>query len=64
MEYSDSLEEFLLEDKEYAAAITSRVEADQTSIMAELKKQRKQTQMALDQNTKLMAMLVNNGMGG
>ena len=35
-------------------AITSREEADQTSIMAELKEQRKQNQLALDQNTKLM----------
>ena len=64
MEYSDSLEDYLLETKEYAAAITSRAEADQTSIMAELKEQRKQTQLALDQNTKLVEMLVNSGLGG
>ena len=40
VEYSDSLEDSLLKAKEYAATITSRVEADQTSIMAELKEQR------------------------
>ena len=43
VEYSDSLEDSLLKAKKYAAAITSREEADQTSIMAELKEQRKQT---------------------
>ena len=32
--------------------------------MAELKEQRKQTQIALYQNTKLMAMLVKSGLGG
>ena len=64
MEFSNSLEDSLLEVKEYAAPITSKAEADQTSIMAELKEQRKQTQLALDQNTKLMAMLVKSGMGG
>ena len=32
--------------------------------MVELKEQRKQTHMALDQNTKLMAMLVKTGLGG
>ena len=32
--------------------------------MAEFKEQRKQTQLALDQNTKLMTMLVKSGMGG
>ena len=32
--------------------------------MAELKEQKKQTQLALDQNTKLMAMLAKSGMGG
>ena len=64
VEYSNSLEDSLLEFKEYAAAITSRAEADQTSIMAELKEQRNQTQLALDQNTKLMAMLSKSGMGG
>ena len=63
VEYSDSLEESLPEAKEYAAAITSRAEVDQTSIMAELKDQRKQTQLALDQNIKIMAMLVKSGMG-
>ena len=64
VEYSDSLKDSLLEAKEYAAAITSRAEADQTSIMAELKEQRKQTQLALDQNTKFMAMLVKSGLRG
>ena len=37
VEYSDSLEDSLLEAKEYAVAITSKTEADQMSIMAELK---------------------------
>ena len=55
VEYSDSLEDFLLEAKEFTATTTSRAEADQTIIMEELKEQRKQTQLALDQNTKLMA---------
>ena len=64
VEYSDSLEESLLGAKEYAAAITPRAEAEQTSIMAEFQEQRKQTQLALDQNTKLMAMMVKIGMGG
>ena len=64
VEYSNSLEESLLEAKEYAATITSKAEADQMSIMVEFKEQRKQTQLALDQNTKLMAMLVKSGMGG
>ena len=32
--------------------------------MAELQEQRKQTQLTLDQNTKLMEMLVKSGMGG
>ena len=32
--------------------------------MSELKEQRKQTHLALDQDTKLMAMLVKSGMGG
>ena len=32
--------------------------------MSELQKQRKQTQLELDQNTKLMEMLVKSGMGG
>ena len=32
--------------------------------MEELKEQRKQTQLALDQNTKLMSMVVKSGMGG
>ena len=40
VEYSDSLEYSLLEAKEYAAAITSKAEANQTSIMEELKEQR------------------------
>ena len=39
VEYSDSLEDSLLEAKEYAAAITSKADTDQTSIMAELKEQ-------------------------
>ena len=64
VEYSNSLEDSLLEAKEYAAAITSRAEADQTSIMAELKEQIKQTQLEMYQNTKLMAMLIKSGMGG
>ena len=64
VEYINSLEDYLLEAKEYAAAITSKAEAYQTSIMAELKEQIKQTQLALDQNTKLMEMLVKSGMGG
>ena len=64
VEYSNSLEDSLLEAKEYAIVITSRAEADQTSIMAELKEQRKQTQLALDQNTKLMAILAKSGLGG
>ena len=64
VEYSDSLEESLLKANEYAATITSRAEADQTIIMAELKEQRKYTHLALDQNTKLMEMLVKSGMGG
>ena len=63
-EYSASLEDSLLEAKEYVAAIISRAETDQTSIMAELKEPRKQTQLALDQNTKLIVMLVESGMGG
>ena len=63
-EYSDRMEDSLLEAKEYAAAITQKSEADQTIIMAEVKEQRKQTQMAMDQNTKLMAMLVKSAMGG
>ena len=37
VEYSDSLEDSLLKANEYASAITSRAEADQTSVMAELK---------------------------
>ena len=32
--------------------------------MAELKEQRKHTQLALDKNTKLVAMLVKSGLGG
>ena len=64
VEYSDSLEYFLLEAKEFTATSTSRAEADQTIIMEELKEQRKQTQLALDQNTKLMDMLAKSGMGG
>ena len=64
VEYSDSLEDSIIEAKEYAAAITLRAEADQTSIMAELKEQRKQTELALDQYTKLMEMLVKSGLGG
>ena len=39
VEYSNSLEDSLLEAKEYADAITLEVEADQSSIMAELKEQ-------------------------
>ena len=39
------------------------VMADQTSIMADLKEQRKQTQLALDQNTKLIEMLMKSGLG-
>ena len=62
VEYSDSLEDSLLESKEYAAAITLRAEADQTIIMEELKEQRKQTQLALDQNTNIMVMLVKSGL--
>ena len=64
VEYSDSLEESLLKAKEYAATITSKSKADQTSIVVELKEQIKQTQLVLDQNTKLMAMLVKSAMGG
>ena len=64
VEYSNSLEDSLLEAKEYAAPITSRAEADQTSIMAELKEQMKQTQLALYQNTKIVAVLVKSGLGG
>ena len=64
MEYSNSLEDSLLKAKEYAAAITSRAKANQTRIMAELKEQQKQTQMALDHNTKLIEMLVKSGLGG
>ena len=64
VEYSNGLEESLLEAKEYAAAITSKVEVDQTSIMEEFKEQIQQTQMELDQNTNLVAMLVKRGMGG
>ena len=41
VEYSDSLEDSLLKAKEYAAAISSKAEADQISIMEELKEQRK-----------------------
>ena len=47
-----------------AAAITSKAEADQTSIMAELKEQRKKPQLTMDQNTKLMTMLARSGLGG
>ena len=64
VEYSNSLEDSLLRAKEYTSAITPKAESDQTSIMAELKEQRKQIQLELDQNTKLMAMLVKSGMGG
>ena len=54
VKYSDSLEHSLLEAKEYAAAITSRAEAEQMSIMAEFKEHRKNTHLALKQKTKLM----------
>ena len=37
VEYIDSLKDSILESKEYAATITSRTDADQKSIMAELK---------------------------
>ena len=40
VEYINSLEDSLLEAKEYAAAITSKAEAEQTSIMEELKEHR------------------------
>ena len=64
VENRDSLEDSLPEAKEYAAAISSKSEADQTSIMAVLKEQIKQTRLAMDQNTKLMTILVKSGLGG
>ena len=57
VEYTDSLEDSLVEAVKFAAAVTSKSDLDQAEILEELREQRKQTALALDQNTKLMAIL-------
>jgi hypothetical protein len=57
VEYSDGLEDSLTEAKEYAAAITSKMEAENAALLEELKQQRQQTQQAIDQTARLVAMM-------
>jgi hypothetical protein len=57
VEYSDSLEDSLVEAKEYAAAITTKAETEQAALLEELKEQRKQTMAAMAQTAKLVALL-------
>ena len=54
VEYSDSLEDLLTEAKEYAAALETKSEATQASLMAKL-------ELAMEQNTKLLAMMAKGG---
>ena len=54
VEYSDSLEDSLTEAKEYAAALESKAEATQSALMAKI-------ELAMDQNTKLLALMANGG---
>ena len=62
-EYTESIEDSLVEAKEYAAAITSRAETKEASLIAELAAQRKQTQLALDQTAELVALMKKHGTG-
>ena len=52
----------MVEAKEYAAAITSRAETKEASLIEELRAQRKQTQLALDQTAELVALMKKGGM--
>ena len=61
VQYTDSLEDSLVEAKEYAAAISSKND-NQAEILAELKEQREQTKLALEQNKKLMELLAKGMM--
>jgi hypothetical protein len=54
VEYSDSLEDSLTEAKEYAAAMESKADATQATLMAKL-------EIAMEQNTKLLAMMTSGG---
>ena len=56
VEYSNSLEDSLTEAKNYAAAITTKSDTDRDQLIAELKEQRKQTKMALEQIAKMTAL--------
>ena len=50
------MEDFLTEAKNYAAAITTKFCTDRDQIIAELKEQRKQTNMALEHIAKMTAL--------
>ena len=62
VQYTDSLEDSLVEAKEYAAALLTKSDGNQSAILQELKEQRKQTQLAMEQNKKLMELLAKNMM--
>ena len=62
VQYTDSLEDSLVEAKEYAAALLTKSGGYQSEILQELKEQRKQTQLAMEQNKKLMELLAKNMM--
>ena len=64
VEYSDGLEDSLTEAKEYAAAITNKLEAENAALLEELKQQRQQTQQAMEQTAKLVAMMESVKVGG
>ena len=54
VEYSDSLEDSLTEAKEYAAALESKADATQATLLSKL-------ELAMEQNTKLLAMMTTGG---
>ena len=61
VQYTDSLEDSLIEAKEYAAAMTTKND-NQAKILEELREQRAQTKLVLEQNKKLMKLLAKGMM--
>ena len=56
VEYSNSLEDFLTEAKNYAEAITTKPDTDCDQLITDLKEHRNQTTMALEQIAKMTAL--------
>ena len=63
VQYTDSLEDSLVEAKEYAAALLTKSDGEQSAILEELREQRKQTKLAMEQNKKLMELLAKGMLG-